>query len=402
MSRMNLMIPILAILIATIFLPDVSFCLKYETASSDVLSRPMIQEFHSALDSGGFSLTWASNWNFEFQPVYNNTILIGDHVVLNVTFNEEILGMNLTSSRLVMIDEFGSTLNKTVSGNYIILDTYYLSKNNATYDIMAIGYNLENEFIVCTRDAVTICNFFIPELLVYVPVVLPEDSLTLNLSWSCTDKNAGEMNFFEIGLSNDGGMSYYILVRNLTVYWYIWNSSGFFQTTYLFRIRAYSHDVLQSYPLDRIPNDYWPGDFKDGIVQHEAGDVHTGEPPSPSPPEPLPILSHPSDIHYYQGDVGNQIVWDVTSVHSFEYHILRNNTIIVTDTWSDGPIIVSVDGLVPGVYQYRIIIGYYAEDRVLVFVEVGSGPVILLGFALLIFAFAILNLRYSERVRIIE
>ncbi|MFW9958893.1 MAG: hypothetical protein ACFFCT_12555 [Candidatus Odinarchaeota archaeon] len=81
MSRMNLMIPILAILIATIFLPDVSFCLKCEIASFDVQSRPMIQEFHSALDSEGFLLTWASNWNFEFQPVYNNTILIGDQLV---------------------------------------------------------------------------------------------------------------------------------------------------------------------------------------------------------------------------------------------------------------------------------------------------------------------------------
>jgi len=68
-------------------------------------------------------------------------------------------------------------------------------------------------------------------------------------------------------------------------------------------------------------------------------------------------ISHPPDINYTEGDTGNTISWVVTSnlIVNPIYNISRNDTEIESNSWSSGdPIVINVDGLSAGTYEYKI------------------------------------------------
>ncbi len=83
-----------------------------------------------------------------------------------------------------------------------------------------------------------------------------------------------------------------------------------------------------------------------------------------------PVLDSPSDITYEEGAIGNEIEWAVSDAHPANYSIYRNDIKIESDNWVSGYIIVCVDGLLPGVYYYGIVIadvgGNEASDVVIV------------------------------------
>jgi len=68
-------------------------------------------------------------------------------------------------------------------------------------------------------------------------------------------------------------------------------------------------------------------------------------------------ISHPADVTYVEGSIGNSIIWNITAYKLINsiYYMYRNNTLNNTNSWESGvPINISVDGLSTGVYEYRI------------------------------------------------
>ncbi len=76
------------------------------------------------------------------------------------------------------------------------------------------------------------------------------------------------------------------------------------------------------------------------------------------PPTPELSISSPSDISYPEGTTGNEIIWLPEANQSVRYHIWQNDTEIATDVWSSGEILLDVDGLSLGTYEYRITMAF--------------------------------------------
>ncbi len=390
-----------------LLLQALALCINIESVSSENASTNRVDIFHPTQDVAGFSLRWTSNWNSTPQSVDNDTVIIGDHIILNATFSSELLGMNITMSELRLTHSLGSTFTAKTNGNCICLDTYYVNRMNMTYDISAIGYNEVNESIEFSRKSITLCNFFAPKLTLHTPMELPEDYRTLNISWYCTDLNVGEMNFFDVWISSNGGESYMLLARNLTVFSFMWNSTGFLELDYYIRVRAYSHDISFQ-ELITVPDDYWPGDYTDEVTQHAAGFT-----PTTGPPNGIPTLSHPDNIHYTEGTTGHSIIWEVYSEYPVSYNVWRNSTLLFSSVWNGGSIVVSVDGLSTGVYEFRLNLVRYDDDIVMVFVgersstslpDLMSISVLFVGFSstMIILVSVILIIRHKRRIAVFD
>jgi hypothetical protein len=69
-----------------------------------------------------------------------------------------------------------------------------------------------------------------------------------------------------------------------------------------------------------------------------------------------PVINHPGDIVITEGVVGNYINWEVSDLYPASYSIRRNETELVTGIWEGDIILISIDGLSPGVYYYHITI----------------------------------------------
>ena len=396
-----------SLILLLLLLQALALCVNIESVSSENVSTNSVDISHPAQDVAGFSLKWTSNWNSTPQSVDTDTVIIGDHIILNATFSSELLGMNISSSELQLTHSPGNAFTVKANGNCICLDTYYVNRMNMTYDISAIGYNEANESIGFSRNTITLCNFFAPQLALHTPMELPEDHRTLNISWDCVDLNEDEMIFFDVWISNNGGESYILIAQNLTVFSYIWNSTGFLESNYFIRVRAYSHDASFQ-ELNTVPDDYWPGDYTDDIAQHTAGST-----PIIGPPPGTPTLNHPENIHYTEGTTGHSIIWEVYSNYPVAYNVWRNSTLLFSSVWNGGSIVVSVDGLSTGVYEFRLNLIGHDDDFVLVFVEEKSTTsfpdpmsisvlVIGLGSTSIILISVILIIRHKRRIIVFD
>jgi len=66
-------------------------------------------------------------------------------------------------------------------------------------------------------------------------------------------------------------------------------------------------------------------------------------------------VNNPSDIFYLVGTTGNEIIWDVSDLSPGVYNITRDGSVVVTTTtWTNGSIIVNIDGLNVGIYNFTI------------------------------------------------
>ncbi|MFW9786848.1 MAG: hypothetical protein ACFFE1_04190 [Candidatus Thorarchaeota archaeon] len=97
-----------------------------------------------------------------------------------------------------------------------------------------------------------------------------------------------------------------------------------------------------------------------------------------SPPEDVLTIDHPLDIFYYEGETGNNITWTPTSIYPGGYLLYVNDEGVEADSWLGDPIVVDVDGLDPGVYNYTIVVFNtnleYVTDEVVVTVETPGSP----------------------------
>jgi hypothetical protein len=93
-----------------------------------------------------------------------------------------------------------------------------------------------------------------------------------------------------------------------------------------------------------------------------------------------PEIDTPDDLSYAEGTTGNSITWAPTDLHPASYTVLQNGTELESDEWSGGIIVVPIDGLSLGNYNYTIIVedesGNKAMDTVLVRIYDGTPPTI--------------------------
>lgn len=123
-----------------------------------------------------------------------------------------------------------------------------------------------------------------------------------------------------------------------------------------------------------------------------------------------PVLDHPANISYIDGSTGHSIIWTATDNNPNIYTIYRNESLDVAGDWYSGQsIVLNVDGLTVGMYNYTIVVkdvsGHSASDTVFVVVTPASpakhSPSTT-GFELIIFIpvvsmLAILKVRHKKR-----
>ncbi|MFW9788192.1 MAG: hypothetical protein ACFFE2_10810 [Candidatus Thorarchaeota archaeon] len=278
------------------------------------------------------------------------------------------------------------------SSNSIVYDTYTLERRNQTLDVQMTGTTSLNETIVFNYQNITICNFFKPKVIVHEVADLGGN--LRNITWSATDLNANDTNYFSVWLTNDWGWSFQLLKRNLTRTYYVWNSSGFlWNEDSFFRIRAFSVDLVSGLASVDDESNYWPGDYTDAYSPHFV-------PTPPPPPLPNIAISHPQDITYSSGVTGNFLVWEVQCIYDvqsglltfseaapFDYQILRDGELVRQADWVSGNISICVDNLTLGTHVYELTFenpgpdGGIISDEVLVTVREhrASFPVAFLG-----------------------
>ncbi len=310
------------------------------------------------------SLIWTSD---------NDTMVLG---CLNYDCTE--IG-NWTLNIQVGIDAIES-----VNASSIGMDTYYITGRNQSCFVCATGYTDLNESIVLLREQVRICNFFAPNVTIYPPVTLPSDDKTYNISWSCFDRNADDVNYYSVWISSNDGYTYLLVAQNLTRTWHLWNSTGWFESCYTFRVRAYSLDftIAGMTDVSDPPAGYWPGDYSDGIfIPFEAGEHYV------MPTKDVGVHSA-SYIAYSEGENGNYINWTLYFANwgndpdFIDYKIYRNRTLLTVGrhVFSQDSFILSinVDGLLEGTYKYLLSFrnpgsyGRTVRDEVFVFVDSAS------------------------------
>ncbi|MHA1654216.1 MAG: right-handed parallel beta-helix repeat-containing protein [Candidatus Thorarchaeota archaeon] len=83
-----------------------------------------------------------------------------------------------------------------------------------------------------------------------------------------------------------------------------------------------------------------------------------------------PVVSHPDDVEYVEGSRGHSITWVLSDAHPATYELYRNGTLVGSGTWASGEIMVSVDGLNVGTYNYTLVAndeaGHSTSDTVFV------------------------------------
>ncbi|MHA1633966.1 MAG: hypothetical protein ACTSUZ_05355 [Candidatus Thorarchaeota archaeon] len=91
------------------------------------------------------------------------------------------------------------------------------------------------------------------------------------------------------------------------------------------------------------------------------------------PDETPPIVDSPSDIAYDVTTTGHSILWTPTDDHPSEFNVKMNGSVILSGGWDGDPIIIDVDYLGPGTYEYNLTVidvgGNSVSDVVIVTVS---------------------------------
>ncbi|MFX1483042.1 MAG: hypothetical protein ACFFCP_07620 [Promethearchaeota archaeon] len=370
------------LLLVFLNLSIISLHIPIVVVDSGVLAPPRISPppHDASLQSEiPFSLTWTSRWQSEPQLVTNGTIATGDHVVLNATFNipdiirvDLLVNDSISSNHEVLLN---------ASGQQLTYDTYLFGTGqNMTTNITVWGHTLSNVTFTFYYLNVAINNFFAPNLEVYSPIEIAPPPSTYSLAqfsptrsvwtftWSCTDLNANDTNYYSVWLSADRGMTFLLLQRNLTENYYVWDSTGFLELdSYIYRVRAYSLDfTIQDEfnnslcSVDAPPQSYWPGDYADGISTEFS---NTGPGAQDGPPNIA--VNHPSDLFFLENEKNRRIVWGLSAdasgdqVASVSYTVFMNGSAHFSGSIEIAPsttknVTLNIDDLSVGVYEFTI------------------------------------------------
>ncbi|MFW9995346.1 MAG: hypothetical protein ACFFD4_25135, partial [Candidatus Odinarchaeota archaeon] len=69
-----------------------------------------------------------------------------------------------------------------------------------------------------------------------------------------------------------------------------------------------------------------------------------------------PSVTGPADLSYNETDTGNEIIWNTNGFFPYQYLVYKNDTLYSSGTWSTVPVMINVDGLQPGTYNFTIIV----------------------------------------------
>ncbi|MHA1948863.1 MAG: hypothetical protein ACW987_03255 [Candidatus Thorarchaeota archaeon] len=360
-----------------------------------------------------YTFTWTSRWQLDFQQVENGSMIIGDHIVISSTWNE----FNDT----VVVD------SEPESPDLVVFDTYNLLRN-ITVNITIFGWNSTHANKVNFTN-IFFGNYFAPNLQVNYPIDQSHNPSILELSqipsleimeglwnftWSCTDLNANDTNYYSVWLSSDSGATFQLLQQNVSETYYLWDSDGFLErSNFVYRVRAYSLDftMLDEFnntlcSTDNPPMSYWPGDHSDAVSPEFVGDG------PPRYPYPNVYVNHPPDLTFNENQEGKEIVWELNADSSgvsdvlILYKLYLNGTFHDDETiWiapsSTVQITLNINEFTHGVYEFVITFsnpgymshyGSFSLDTIIVtiladtstfFLGVGIGGGIVVGFAVL-------------------
>ena len=96
----------------------------------------------------------------------------------------------------------------------------------------------------------------------------------------------------------------------------------------------------------------------------------------------IPNIVTSGDFTVSEGVLNNEITWNLSDTHPFEYTILRNSTDIGANNvpWVNGPVTTSLDGLSKGYYSFTITVyddsGNFNTSSVVVHVDDTTAPTI--------------------------
>ncbi len=83
-----------------------------------------------------------------------------------------------------------------------------------------------------------------------------------------------------------------------------------------------------------------------------------------------PMIDHPDDVEYVVGTTGHSITWSPSDAHPSHHVVYRNGTEVASVSWDGSSILVNVDDLSVGVYNYTIVVydtsGNWVSDIVIV------------------------------------
>ena len=67
-----------------------------------------------------------------------------------------------------------------------------------------------------------------------------------------------------------------------------------------------------------------------------------------------PTIDHPDDVIMAEGTLGNVIIWTPVDDNPYEYSVMINGSTVETGPWMGGSIVISLDGLTVGVYEFEL------------------------------------------------
>ncbi len=89
-----------------------------------------------------------------------------------------------------------------------------------------------------------------------------------------------------------------------------------------------------------------------------------------------PTIDNPSDINYVVGTTGHTITWSPVDDTPERFDIYRNGSLIESGSWDGSPIVLNVDGLSIGTYNFTLVVfdslGHWTNDTVFVTVIAGT------------------------------
>ncbi|MHA2116895.1 MAG: right-handed parallel beta-helix repeat-containing protein [Candidatus Thorarchaeota archaeon] len=68
----------------------------------------------------------------------------------------------------------------------------------------------------------------------------------------------------------------------------------------------------------------------------------------------IPTVDSPNDVSYTEGTTGNSINWTASDANPSSYVVYRDESVLVSDSWDGSQVIVIIDGLAVGTYDYTL------------------------------------------------
>ncbi|MFW9965136.1 MAG: hypothetical protein ACFFCX_16310 [Candidatus Sifarchaeia archaeon] len=95
-----------------------------------------------------------------------------------------------------------------------------------------------------------------------------------------------------------------------------------------------------------------------------------------------PLVSNPIDIEFILGTSGHTINWSASELYPENWSVYVNGTFLISDSWNGSDVLLPIDNLEVGIYNYTIIFedesGNTGVD--VVFVSVREPPILMDGF----------------------